>query len=537
MKKFAKQLAAQGRHGDTELLHVSREELASLHGLGSLFGKRITRNPSTGLPEAFDFKSLLPAAVGIGATVLSGGTLSPLALGLMSGATSAAMTGDLNKGLTTGLMTGMTAGLGQGLMGVANSGAAGAATGDAVAQGMTTAAVPSMTGQTAAGMFSQGAGTAGQLGSGYAGALGNTAADTLGQAGTAAGANFGNLGSGFANVGHDMAGSLAGSVPAGAGAGAGAAASGWTDPAAWKAQFGGDMLMKRTVPGLLALGSMAQSGMEPDGFEEEQPSEDAKKEKRMSRTVTGASDPYYAMRPGGEHNYFSAPTYFAEGGIVSLPNGQQADNGTLKVVRAIRSRYRSRKAAVEDMQVPNSFMQRLGLQDPNDPVLDYAFGYTKKQGNRQLKSGIMTLAEGGAIEPVGIKVQKPKPPFRYMDAPGKPAAPRDGMPVLDDKGVTAEPVQVPRKRPNRTMMASGGAVQGPGDGMSDSIPATIEGQQPARLARDEFVVPSDVVSGLGNGSSKAGHEQLYDMVARIRAARTGKTQQAPALNPKKVLPR
>jgi hypothetical protein len=72
--------------------------------------------------------------------------------------------------------------------------------------------------------------------------------------------------------------------------------------------------------------------------------------------------------------------------------------------------------------------------------------------------------------------------------------------------------------------------------MSDSVPTTIEGQAPAALARDEFVVPADVVSGLGNGSSKAGHEQLYDMIARVRAARTGRTRQAPAINPKKVMP-
>jgi hypothetical protein len=79
-------------------------------------------------------------------------------------------------------------------------------------------------------------------------------------------------------------------------------------------------------------------------------------------------------------------------------------------------------------------------------------------------------------------------------------------------------------------------LQGPGDGMSDSIPATIEGRQPARLADGEFVIPADVVSHLGNGSTTAGAKTLYQMMDRIRGARTGKNQQAPEINPDKYVP-
>jgi hypothetical protein len=82
----------------------------------------------------------------------------------------------------------------------------------------------------------------------------------------------------------------------------------------------------------------------------------------------------------------------------------------------------------------------------------------------------------------------------------------------------------------------GRMLKGPGDGMSDSIPATIAGKQPARLANDEFVVSADVVSGLGNGSSDAGAKQLYKMMDRVRAARTGKKAQAKQINPTKYMP-
>lgn len=82
----------------------------------------------------------------------------------------------------------------------------------------------------------------------------------------------------------------------------------------------------------------------------------------------------------------------------------------------------------------------------------------------------------------------------------------------------------------------GRMLKGPGDGMSDSIPATINGKQPARLANDEFVVPADVVAHLGNGSSDAGAKQLYKMMDRVRQARTGKKKQAPAIKAPRYMP-
>jgi hypothetical protein len=84
--------------------------------------------------------------------------------------------------------------------------------------------------------------------------------------------------------------------------------------------------------------------------------------------------------------------------------------------------------------------------------------------------------------------------------------------------------------------AKGGYLDGQGDGMSDSIPATIEGKQPARLADGEFVVPADVVSHLGNGSSKAGAKNLYAMMNKVRKARTGHTKQGKEIKPQKYMP-
>jgi hypothetical protein len=96
-------------------------------------------------------------------------------------------------------------------------------------------------------------------------------------------------------------------------------------------------------------------------------------------------------------------------------------------------------------------------------------------------------------------------------------------------------------------MASGGStlggysdggrlLKGPGDGMSDNIPARIGRKQPARLAEGEFVVPADVVSHLGNGSTDAGAKQLYAMMNKVRHARTGNPRQGKQINPRKYMP-
>lgn len=87
-----------------------------------------------------------------------------------------------------------------------------------------------------------------------------------------------------------------------------------------------------------------------------------------------------------------------------------------------------------------------------------------------------------------------------------------------------------------TAFKRGAFLQGSGDGMSDSIPAVIGEKQPARLADGEFVIPADVVSHLGNGSSKAGAQRLHAMMDRVRQERTGKKRQAPEIRSERYMP-
>ena len=101
-------------------------------------------------------------------------------------------------------------------------------------------------------------------------------------------------------------------------------------------------------------------------------------------------------------------------------------------------------------------------------------------------------------------------------------------------GMTGLPTPMPQSRMFEPM--ENRMVSGRGDGMSDSVSGTIDGEQGVRLSVDEFVVPADVVSGLGNGSTTAGAKKLYNMMDNVREERTGRTRQAPEVDAARLMP-
>jgi hypothetical protein len=91
--------------------------------------------------------------------------------------------------------------------------------------------------------------------------------------------------------------------------------------------------------------------------------------------------------------------------------------------------------------------------------------------------------------------------------------------------------------PEAQGMQTEGLVSGAGGGMDDQIGGTIEGQQPVALSSGEYIVPADVVSGLGDGSSEAGSRELDQMSQKVRMARGGTVQQPQPFDARRVLPR
>lgn len=109
-----------------------------------------------------------------------------------------------------------------------------------------------------------------------------------------------------------------------------------------------------------------------------------------------------------------------------------------------------------------------------------------------------------------------------------------------DRYETTQPITQPMAAGGMTSLGGysdgGRMLKGPGDGMSDDIPGVIGNKQPARLADGEFVVPADVVSHLGNGSTDAGAKRLYAMMDQVRKARTGNKKQGKQIKAQKYLP-
>ena len=181
-------------------------------------------------------------------------------------------------------------------------------------------------------------------------------------------------------------------------------------------------------------------------------------------------------------------------------------------------------------------------------------GFGQRVGDYIVQNPKMAAAIGGGAMntlfnnpevdiPGEEKYKGPLSRFRYNPDTYRPAYAGGGGITDIDLGTRAQLSSSPV-----TMMASGGIsdlggysdggrlLKGPGDGMSDSIPAKIGRKQPARLADGEFVVPADVVSHLGNGSTDAGAKQLYAMMDKVRRARTGTKKQGKEINPRKYVP-
>jgi len=394
LHNVAKHMAAHGRGPDTELIHMSKGEIAGLQALAKAHGGSLTINPETGLAEAGFLDKLLPAIIGAGAVYLSGGTITPMMAGLGIGGIETARTGDLGKGLMAGLGAYGGAGALEGVAGL------------------------------------------GEAGSGFAGnSMGTNVAD-----------------------------------------GASMVAA---NPSAGLAAVGGKNIAMAAAPAVVdAMQPDMQTPQKSDAMIRpyEYSYNQQKPKNMLGATYTPGQDTSERMWFQPEYTALE-PYKAASGGLMSFASGGMP---------------------VEQMSNANSVGANTGypMADVNQgayatpwqtPVSRNVVVDSADTGVNQL-TGEMNFAAGGGISSLGS----------YSDG--------------------------------------GRLLKGPGDGMSDNIPASIGAKQPARLADGEFVVPADVVSHLGNGSTDAGARQLYKMMDRIRTQRTGKKKQAPEVNPAKAMP-
>lgn len=129
-------------------------------------------------------------------------------------------------------------------------------------------------------------------------------------------------------------------------------------------------------------------------------------------------------------------------------------------------------------------------------------------------AGIARRPGSGGVTYFSPMVYTPQAAAAPAAAPAEPVATPATNPVI-------EPTYAQGGIASLGGYSDGGQLlRGPGDGVSDDIPATIGDKQPARLADGEFVVPARIVSELGNGSTEAGARKLYAMMDRIKKARS-----------------
>lgn len=154
-----------------------------------------------------------------------------------------------------------------------------------------------------------------------------------------------------------------------------------------------------------------------------------------------------------------------------------------------------------------------------------------------------TMQQKTALEAAAPTYAAPKPNPYAGQIPLKfnPAAPTTTETTNATEGLAAVITPEQYAQQGGIKMAQGGIadagryLRGKTDGMADEIETSIDEEQPALLSHGEFVIPADVVSHLGNGNSEAGAEKLYEMMDRIRMARTGTKEQGKEINPDKFL--
>jgi hypothetical protein len=543
-------LASLGRNGDSMLVHMSPSEVAGLQGLAMSQGGSLSINPQTGLPEAFKlggfFKSLLPTVVGGIASMIPGMQFAsyPMLTGVLAGAATGALT---NKNKLLGAVTGGLGGYsGAGIMnaakaagaampGVTNAanttagiggGSSGLATGGGYIPGATSA---SDLAYNNAMLASQSGGAANSAISGASGAMDIDKALAAGN--QIGGANL--ISAPPPTFGANM--SQAGQGALGAATGNQAAIDAYTKAIGAESALGA--LGKTALP---FGGAAITGGLEASDLYGE-PVQNASKEEKYdpySRLNLGNDTGLRLVAKGG---YIDG---YANGGIVSNPSvgsgisdlynrpeGQTTESisndgygiGRLNSLANAESMNNAKTLGYAEGGVAT-----LELQDPTatpeqpvTPEVSVINEVAKTQANENQMNnlGLASLGSGNV------------PTNNY--APGSLATIANAM---KNQPVAPEAAFVQNLTSARTGYAKGGYLDGQGDGMSDSIPATIEGKQPARLADGEFVIPADVVSHMGNGSTKAGSKRLYAMLDRVRKARTGHTKQGKKIKPEKYMP-
>jgi hypothetical protein len=598
LQHAAKHLAAHGRGKDTELIHMDKGEIASLQQIAKANGGSLTINPHTGLPEAGFLSAMLPMIAGAGLMAISGGAINPLTAGLLVGGLRTAQSGDLKKGIMAGFGAYGGAGLASSF-GTAGAEATTTLNGTPVANtppvtptpaptvptsnvvDVSGSSLPQVGGAMPQSVVSQPIGggpmtnfqdpyaSTGFEGSGRPPGFETTPNVTGRPLSDPMYSDYGGATKGIPTETYEVAPkSFESMTPSERVSAMGRGAS---------FENAGNYISENPKTSLLAATGVAM-GMKKDPAGPVAPDKDMGQ--RYSFTG-GKYEPapapdvptYDQMMYGGgnfgrQQKYFKQPTYtpisadeaksmyhFAAGGPVEMMSNNAAIGANTMYPMA----NMTTSAFATPYQDPRATNMMPAMAPSGGGTVDAMSGEPNMQGTRLAEGGVARLAGGGVFGEISNTLgdigsgayQLVQNLGQGRVSLGRPDHGDSYQPDSYSKNsYTYDPNKyktytAPNPNTYQPQYAEGGIAQlavggkllrGQGDGMSDSIQANISGKREARLADGEFVVPADVVSHLGNGSTDAGAKQLYSMMDKVRQARVGSKKQGKQINPMKYMP-
>lgn len=584
---IAQAVQSQGRGKDTQLVHMTPNEVQGLYALAKAHGGSLSINPSTGLPEAGFLDSMLPMILGAGLAAATGG--SSLMIGAGIGGLQYMRTGSLEKGLMAGLGAYGGAGLGTSLMGAGAtgaataSGAAGISPGPGAPSVLANAAAKNTAMQDLAARASANSAMSPASNKIFQDYAAKSASELAAQQAQTAVGN--NIGQNFSNM-------------------AAGAKTVFSDPTTFMKNYGGSGMDLAKYGGAAAAAPIMDM-MSPEdgpGYKPDNERFDYTYDPgRASQEDLDAQRAAYAARgiTGGELKYFNPTyagpnkTYAAKGGLLSLAEGGmpsdyeydpvsqtykkvvQAPTGAVAPVGIAGSPVGDSGPPVELTQAQKDFFDNEdkspgGARDQRMGKISDIIGMLAPGSMvRALVGGANSLTGGGAGQtraPVTNLNDRSPDAIAESERQSVTADPTGATETYGDtsmgtlfaqggiaglaaggmsKGGFVVPADVVSALGNgssdaglRKLYALIGDVKpikGKGDGLSDSIPTSIDGKQPARVADGEAYVNPKTVAKIGGGDAKKGAKKLYAMMDTIRQQAHGKKTQQRKVNAKAVV--
>ena len=555
LQQQVKNISQQGRFGDTTLVHMNPAEVRGLAQMGQL-----TINPNTGLAEAFSLSDVLSFAAPIVGGIFGG----PMGAALASGAVTTAQEGSLKEGIKAGLLS---YGLGSAFR-AAGAAAQGA---DATKTALDTA---TSVGPLTPEMYQDAVKDA---------ALKGTAAS---ETFLATAPSLTNPAKSFAEGASKMFGTpFAGQGPLQA---VGNVAEGLTDPKAF---------LPLAAVGTEAAYSAAEEDMLQGIAQAEKDAEERKMQAYMDNpepVIFSASGGLTQFNNGGDTNLFEEEElddvvlnvpqrktyainpdfragfqpetmYFDPATInpsyAALTN-QPADQtlGPVTNANLNPNLFDTLQYASRGGYDTSNTMMPMSMPTPMPEVIDPYTAYTGVEPPQLFDENVRTMNGGGDTDlpNPGLKALQKVAPDVVKKMGYQGGGDTDNLIAetkafilgeSDDETVVERFVEmygveafmelretVLREITNPAAQTSG-LIEGRGNGgMDDDLLGTIGGKEAIAVSQEEFIVPADVVSMLGDGSSDAGANKLYKMMDDVRKQKTGTTQQASKIDDQKVLP-